>query len=95
MANLVDYYYKQPFLDAKTKTKVWYLIDVIEATSLLKNSGKTEIVAHLFSPETKKLKRVSLAELDSRYLGVNSSMVDEVIKLNKFLNLDLDLNFDS
>ena len=86
MQNLVNYYYKQPFIESKTRT-VWYLLDVREENSLIRNT-QPGIYAHLFNPETKKMKKVSLPNLDSNFSVIESGLVDEVVRLNQLFSLE-------
>mgnify|MGYP000232109053 CR=1 FL=1 len=81
MQNLVNYYYKQPFIESSTQD-IWYLIDVREETSLLKKSAP-QVNAHLFNPETKKMRKISLPGLDANFSVIESGLVDEVVTLNR------------
>lgn len=82
----VDYNRQDCFFDLENET--WKLIDITEVKSLLNSSKKTQVVVHLFSPETKKIKRVNYIEFESNFKKIESGLIDEVNLLNQLFNLE-------
>ena len=81
----VDFNRNQSFFDLNFQH--WKLIDITEVKSLL-NEKKTQIVVHLFNPETKKIRRVNYVEFESNFRKIESGLIDEVTELNRLFNLD-------
>lgn len=81
---LVDFNRNQSFFDLDFQH--WKLIDITEVKSLL-NEKKTQIVVHLFNPETKKIRRVNYVEFESNFRKIESGLIDEVLMLNHLLEL--------
>lgn len=80
----VDFNRNQSFFDLNFQH--WKLIDITEVKSLL-NEKKTQIVVHLFNPETKKICRVNYVEFESNFRKIESGLIDEVLMLNHLLGL--------
>ena len=82
---LVDFNRNQSFFDLDFQH--WKLIDITEVKSLL-NEKKTQIVVHLFNPETKKIRRINYVEFESNFRKIESGLIDEVTELNRLFSLD-------
>ena len=78
---LVNFETNQCFFDKNSET--WRLIDITEVRSLLNPDKRTQVVVHLFSPETKKIKRVNYVEFESNFKKIESGLVYEVNLLNR------------
>ena len=81
----VDFNRNQSFFDLNFQH--WKLIDITEVKSLL-NEKKTQIVVHLFNPETKKIRRVNYVEFESNFRKIESELIDEVTELNRLFSLE-------
>lgn len=81
----VDFNRNQSFFDSNFQH--WKLIDITEVKSLL-NEKKTQIVVHLFNPETKKIRRVNYVEFESNFRKIESGLIDEVTELNRLFSLE-------
>ena len=82
---VVNFDRNQCFFDKNSET--WRLIDITEVKSLLNPDKRTQVVVHLFNPETKKIQRVNYVEFESNFKKIESGLVDVVVMLNRLLEL--------
>lgn len=82
----VDFNRNQSFFDLNFQH--WKLIDITEVKSLLNQDKKTQVVVHLFNPETKKIRRVNYVEFESNFRKIESGLIDEVTELNRLFSLE-------
>lgn len=78
---LVDFNRNESFFDKNLQC--WRLIDITEVKSLLNQNKKTQVVVHLFNPETKKIQRVNYVDFESNFKKIESGLVYEVNLLNR------------
>lgn len=83
---IVDFKSNQFFYDVDKN--LWKLIDITEVRSLLNEKRKRQIIVHLYSPETKKIKRLDYVEFESNFVKIESGLLKEVELLNRLFTLE-------